>query len=258
MTRHPFVVPPVGPARAGSLRLFCFPYAGGGASIFSAWPEGFPPEIEVYAVQLPGREGRWRERAFTEMQPLVESLARELAPLVDKPFAFFGHSMGALIGFELARHLRKTQGQSPIHLMASAYPAPHRPDRFPRMHHLPEPQLLEELRRLNGTPDEILRNQELMTLLLPTIRADCALCETYVHAVEPPLDCAISAYLGERDPRVRYDDVAAWRHHTRRSFALRVFPGQHFFVHTASAVLVRTVAAELLRSLGSVTRRQWA
>lgn len=257
MTRRPFEVPSSRPASGASVRLFCFPYAGGGASVFSAWPEGFPPEIDVHAVQLPGREGRWRERPFTEMQPLVESLAQELAPLVDRPFAFFGHSMGALIAFELARHLRRTQGLRPIHLLASAYPAPHRPDRFPPIHHLPEPALLDELRRLNGTLDEILQNRELMTLLLPTIRADCAMCETYVHAVEPPLDCAISAYLGERDPRARYEDVAAWRHHTRRAFAVRVFPGHHFFLHTASAAVMRTAAGEILRSLAAIDWRHW-
>jgi medium-chain acyl-[acyl-carrier-protein] hydrolase len=249
VTRNPFVVPPRRPAPRASLRLFCFPGAGGGASIFRAWSEGFPPEIEVYAVQLPGREGRWMEPPFTRVQPLVESLAQALSRWVDKPFAFFGHSMGALISFELARYLRRTKDLGPIHLLASAYPAPHRPDRFPQLHHLPEPELLEELRRLNGTPEEILQNRELMALLLPTIRADCALCETYVHAIEPPLDCAISAYIGEHDPRVRYEDAAAWCYHTRQPFTLRVFPGHHFFLHTASAALRRAIAQELLRSL---------
>src|SRR5205814_4666171 len=171
------------------LRLFCFPYAGGGASIFRTWSENLPPEIEACPIQLPGRESRLLEAPFSQLFSLIEPVAQALLPYLDMPCAFFGHSMGALVSFELARYLRRQHGLSPVHLFVSGRRAPQLSDPDPPIHPLPEAEFLEELRSLKGTPEEVLQNTELLQLLLPLLRADFAVCETYAYAPETPLLC---------------------------------------------------------------------
>jgi medium-chain acyl-[acyl-carrier-protein] hydrolase len=140
------------------LRLFCFPYAGGGSSIFRTWAASLPSYVEVYAANLPGRGARIAEPPFTHISTMVESIADDLRPHLGKPFAFFGHSMGAIIGFELARLLRREDSPGPLHLFVSGHPAPQLPVDFRRTYDLPEQELIEELRRLNGTPRRCSRN----------------------------------------------------------------------------------------------------
>ena len=162
------------PNPQATLRLFCFPYAGGAALTFRAWSDSLPMALEVCPVELPGRGKRIKSAPFTRLQLLVEAIAIAILPYLDKPFAFFGHSMGGLVSFELARLLRKNYGNSPVHLFISGYRAPQVPDPDPPIHALPEPEFLEELRRLNGTPEVVLENTELMQILLPALRADFA------------------------------------------------------------------------------------
>jgi len=212
------------------LRLFCFPYAGAGALIFRKWSDGLPADIEVCPIQLPGRGTRLTEPPFTMLSCLVEALARVLDPLLDKPFAFFGHSLGALIAFELARQIRRHHGVHPVRLFASAGRAPQIPHRTPPIHNLADKEFLAELRRLNGTPRELLDHEELMEVMLPILRADFALYETYLYSNEPPLNCPISAFGGVQDRRVSASDLEAWRSQTSASFSLRMFPGDHFFL----------------------------
>jgi medium-chain acyl-[acyl-carrier-protein] hydrolase len=211
------------------LRLFCFPYAGASASIFRHWSEALPAEVEVCPIQLPGRGTRLTEPPFIQLSPLVDALAQAVAPLLDKPFAFFGHSLGALIGFELARRLRGQYGAHPARLLVSALRAPQLPGRGAPIHALPEGEFIAELRRLNGTPMAVLDHKELMEIMLPLLRADFALYEKYEYSPEPPLNCPISAFGGMQDCRVRESDLAAWRVQTNVSFSLRMFPGDHFF-----------------------------
>ncbi|MCI0529785.1 MAG: thioesterase domain-containing protein, partial [Nitrospira sp.] len=179
------------------------------------------------------------------LSPLVQVIAQALFPYLDKPFAFFGHSMGALVSFELTRHLRRQYRLGPVHLFVSGHHAPQIPDPDPPVHTLPEPAFLEELSRLNGTPKEVLEHTELMHLMLPTLRADFAVCETYTYTTEPPLDCPISAYGGLQDLEVSRDSLEAWQVQTRTSFSLRMFPGDHFFLHTAQPLLLRVLSWEL-------------
>lgn len=235
------------PNSQASLRLFCFPYAGGGVQMFHAWPESLPPSVEVCAIQLPGRGARLREAPFTELAPLVRAVALALLPILDKPFAFFGHSLGALVSFELARELRRLHGPMPRHLFMSGRGAPHMPEPDPRIHALPEPAFLRELRRLNGTPGEVLEHKELMQLLLPSLRADFAVSETYVYSSEPPLDCPVSAFGGLQDPGVSHDRLNEWRAQTCACFSLHMFPGDHFFTRTAQPRLLCTLSQELRR-----------
>lgn len=236
------------PKPAAALRLFCFPYAGGGASIFRGWAAALPPAVEVYPVQLPGRENRLRERPFTQISPLVEALADALRPYLDRPFAFWGHSMGALISLELARQLRREKGPDPVHLFVSAYSAPQIPPDS-AIHRLPEAAFVEELRRLKGTPEAVLQHAELMQLMLPLLRADFALVETYGYVHEDPLDCPISAFGGLEDDGVSYDDLMAWREQTRSAFKLRMFPGDHFFLHANRAQLLQVVSQGIVPHL---------
>lgn len=237
------------PKLRSRLRLFCFPYAGGGASIFRTWSENLPPDIEVCPVQLPGRESRLLETPFTHIPSLIEPLAQALLPYMDKPYAFFGHSMGALVSFELARSLRRQHSIGPVRLFVSGRRAPQLPDPDSPIHHLPESAFLDELRRLQGTAEEVLRDTELLQLLLPLLRADFAMCETYLYTSGEPLACPISAFGGLQDDEVPRYELAAWREQTWGTFKLRFFVGNHFFLHTARTSLLQALSQDLLNYL---------
>ena len=183
------------------------------------------------------------ERPYTRLSPLVEALGAALIPLLDKPFALFGHSLGTLIAFELARRLRETYSVSPVRLIVSAGAAPQLSHRGTPVHNLPETEFLAELRRLNGTPIELLNHAELMEILLPLLRADFALYETYQYSVAPALNCPITAFGGLQDRRVEQADLAAWSVQTDNSFALRMFPGDHFFLKQPP--VLRAISQEL-------------
>lgn len=239
MHTHPWVVRSKAHPR---LRLFCLPYAGGGASIFRLWADKLPEEVEVCPIFLPGHERRMREPPFKRLQPLVEALEQALLPFMDVPFAFFGHSMGTLISFELIRHLRRNQQAGPVHLFASSFRAPQLPDRNPPLHQLPDAEIIDMLTRIGGTPQSILQHAELMKMLIPIMRADFELCETYVYAPEPPLDCPITAFGGEQDMLVSAQELEIWRTQTRGPFSVNLFPGDHFFLHDQQDALLRALA----------------
>jgi medium-chain acyl-[acyl-carrier-protein] hydrolase len=217
------------------LRLFCFPYAGGGAAIYRLWPQSLPSEVEVSVAQLPGRGTRLREQPFTGLDALVRAAAEAIAPSLDRPFALFGHSMGAMIGFELARRLREQGGPQPERLFVSGRPAPHLPDHDHFTYNLPEAELRRELLRLNGTPREVLEHPELMELMLPLLRADFSVVETYVYRPGEPLGCPITAFGGLRDAEVSPEQLEAWREQTVGEFSLRMLPGGHFFLNDTQA-----------------------
>ncbi|MEA5503587.1 thioesterase domain-containing protein [Halotia wernerae UHCC 0503] len=232
------------PNPQAKLRLFCFPYAGGSATIFRTWFSNLPNTVEVCPVQIPGRGSRLMEAPFTQILPLVRTLGKTLLPYLDKPYAFFGHSLGALISFELARYFRRQCNSHPVHLFVSARQAPHIPDPSP-MHTLPEIELLEELHHLNGTPKEILKNAEMMQLLLPLLQADLAVDETYVYTTEPPLESPITVFGGLQDPETSCDDLEAWHKHTNSSFSIKMFTGDHFFINTIQPLLLQAISQEL-------------
>lgn len=242
-----FVTPRPNPG--ARLRLFCFPYAGGGASTYQAWPGLLPADVEVCSLQLPGRGGRIREALFTRLGPLAEAAAESLRPRLGKPFAFFGHSMGALLCFEVARLLRGDGGPEPLHLFASACRAPQLVDDSRVTYDLPEPEFIAELRRYEGTPQEVLDNREIMQLVLPVLRADFEITQTYAYAGGPPLGCPISALGGLGDHSVGRGHLEAWAAQTNASFTLRMFPGGHFFINTSGHVLLSIVSRELRRYL---------
>ena len=227
------------------LRLFCFPYAGGAASVFRTWSDGLPTDVELCPVQFPGRGTRLMEPPISQLSLLVEALAEALGPLLDKPFALFGHSLGSLVSFELARQLRAKYRARPIRLFVSAGPAPQIPHRGLPIHDLPEREFAAELLRLNGTPGELLNHHEFMDVVLPSLRADFALYESYRYYPGPPLNCPISTFGGLSDQKVSHNDLEAWRDQTSVSFSIRMFPGDHFFLKTTQALLLRTLSQEL-------------
>jgi medium-chain acyl-[acyl-carrier-protein] hydrolase len=229
------------------MRLFCFPYAGAGASIFRTWSAQLPPDIEVCSVQLPGRESRLKEPLFTDLAPLIHALTPALLPHLDLPFVFFGHSVGALISFEVARQLRRLQHSNPLHLFISGRQAPQLPAIDPPIHQLPDAEFKEELDRYNGTPRNVLQNVELMDLFLPILRADIAIDETYVYAPEAPLDGSISVFGGLGDGKVSRDSLSAWRDQTYGTFSLRMFPGDHFFLRSQQGALLEAISHDLVQ-----------
>lgn len=239
----PWVVCPK-PNGTARLRLFCFPYAGAGPSIFRAWSDDLPREVEICAIQLPGREGRFKEPPFRRLAPLVQALATGIAPWLTIPFAFFGHSMGALVSFELTRELRRRGATTPVHLFLSGRRAPQVPEPDP-LHMLPEPELLAKLRAMGGIPEVVLREPELVALFLPILRADLTVIEAVDVALEEPLECPISTFGGTQDGRASRADLEAWRQHTRRDFTLEMLPGGHFFLQSARLSLLRSMSRTL-------------
>lgn len=227
------------------LRLFCFPYAGGGALAFRGWAHALPAWAEVCAVRLPGREGRIREAPLTRVSAVAEAAAGALLPHMDVPFALFGHSMGAFVAFELARRLRRDGGPAPSRLFVSGCRAPHIPRRRPTTYDLSEQEFLGELRRLNGTPPQVLSDPGLMRVMLPLLRADFEASETYAYSPDAPLDCPITAFGGSDDPVAPRADVRAWCEHTSAPFTLKVFSGDHFFLHAEQGAVLGAIAQTL-------------
>lgn len=213
--------------------------------IFQRWVDKMASSVEVCPVQLPGRGNRIRETPFTQMTPLVESLAEGLSPYLEGPFAFFGHSLGAIVSFELALKLQRETGKLPIHLFVSGRRAPHIPRQHPITYNLPDNEFVEELKRLNGTPKEVLEHSELMQLMLPVLKADFEISETYKHSGGPLRGCPITAFGGKQDEEAPPHYLEAWHEHTTGPFKQRMLPGDHFFLHASEQLLLAALNQEL-------------
>jgi medium-chain acyl-[acyl-carrier-protein] hydrolase len=228
--------------------VFCLPFAGGGASFYRPWTRLAPRTIKLVPVQPPGREERLFEKSFQSMPEIVNAAADALVPFLRAPYALFGHSMGGMIAYELIQELRRRGAQPPLHLFVSGAPAPHVAAQIPPIYHLPEPELVDEIRhRYQGLPNEVLQSRELLDLLLPRLRADLAVTGTYVYRDSPPLSCPITAFGGEIDQTVTPGMIEAWREHTVSTFRAEIFPGGHFFL-TDYASRILSVIGEALRS----------
>ncbi|HET8841108.1 MAG TPA: alpha/beta fold hydrolase [Ktedonobacteraceae bacterium] len=229
------------------LRLLCFPYDGGGASIYRQWHDLLPSSIEVWAIQLPGRENRIGEEPLLQLSHFIKMTEEALFPFLEDgtPYAFFGHSMGALLSFELTQALRKQGYPLPVYLFVSGRSAPQRPLRTKPTYNLPEDAFIEALKRLNGTPEEVLRHRELLQLILPILRADFQLCETYSYKECEPLPCSVMAFGGTQDVEVTHADLAAWECQTREKFSMRMFDGDHFFLHKSGEQISREITRAL-------------
>ncbi|REE95066.1 thioesterase II family protein [Thermomonospora umbrina] len=227
-----------------SLRLFCLPHGGGGASAFAAWADALPPWLELWAVQYPGREDRFGDPFPADLDALVAALAEDVEPLTDLPYGLFGHSMGATVAYELAHELIARDRPAPEHLLVSAREAPH-DERGGRVHLLDDTDLMAELDRLGGTDPEVFEDEEVRALILRYVREDYRLIENYEPRHYPPLECPITALLGDADPDLTPAEAERWRQVTTGSTELRVFPGGHFYLVPQRDAVLRALLAAL-------------
>jgi medium-chain acyl-[acyl-carrier-protein] hydrolase len=238
------------PNPKATLRLVCFPYAGVGPSVYRPWLTALPGHIEARFVQLPGRESRWREPALTNLAAIADRVTQALVPHLDAPFAFYGHSLGALLSFEVTRRLRAAGGPMPRQLLLGAHRGAQLPNPHPPIRHLADDAFVAETRRrYDGIPQAVLDNPELLELMLPCLRADFTAFETYEYRAEAPLDVPISAFGGDLDTYVRTHEVAGWRDQTTSRFRMRVIPGNHFFLQTARDQVIAAVVDDLAVAL---------
>jgi medium-chain acyl-[acyl-carrier-protein] hydrolase len=227
------------------LRLFCFPHAGGGAADYHSWKKSLPADVEIRPVLLPGRETRSSEDRYTELDPLVDAIVEELHPLLDLPYAVFGHSMGTLLAFECVRRLQQAGTPAPLWLFLSGRRAPDSPPDGHPLHTLPDAEFIEQLNRIyKGIPEEFLDNPEIMEFILPNLRADVAVVESYCYREQEPLDCPLTVFAGEADASVNWQQLFAWKRQTRRQFAAQFFPGGHFYPR---APLLQSIATTLTK-----------
>jgi medium-chain acyl-[acyl-carrier-protein] hydrolase len=226
------------------VRLICFPYAGGAAGIFRDWAEGLPG-VEICAIQLPGRAERWREPVYTDLSQTVNRLSNIILPLIDRPFAIFGYSVGAQLAFELARILQGA-GLRPDRLFVAAHRAPHVPAALPPLHPLQEFAFIREIsRRYEPIPPAILADDEMRRLFLVPLQADISMLETHTFTPAEPLSCPISAFAGTSDTSIEPSKLAAWSVHTTSSFKLRQLPGGHFFFRASRGPLLEAIREDL-------------
>jgi medium-chain acyl-[acyl-carrier-protein] hydrolase len=235
------------PVAQPRLALYFFPYAGATAQAFRDLCLGLPADVEGRALQLPGRADRYGEKPFTRMEALLDALEELFPPAPPTPFAFFGHSLGTIISFELTRRFRRKGKPMPRQLFISGRRAPHLPRSSP-IHALPDKEFLDELiRRYNGVPAELLREPELLAMFLSTLRSDFELYETWRLDEEAPLDVPFAVFGGLSDAQANRDHLEGWRLHTRAGFSLNILPGDHFFLQSARAQLLALLAPDLAR-----------
>ncbi len=226
------------------LRLFCLPYAGGGASIYRLWQQSMPEDIQVCKIQLPGRENRINEQAIDSMEVMIKTLTKQLLAYLDKPFVFFGHSMGAMISYELARYLANYTPFAPYHIFVSACRTPDTLN-TQTTYHLSGDEFVESLRQRGGTNEVLLNNKEYMQMVEPTLRADLKLIEQWHHNNINKLDCPITVLGGVNDTLVSPALLKQWNRYTNNVFELKLFDGGHFFINDTSNSIVSIVANTL-------------
>ncbi|XVV05174.1 thioesterase II family protein [Actinosynnema sp. CA-248983] len=239
------------PSDDAATRLLCLPHAGGSAGYFFRVAQELSPEIDVLAVQYPGRQDRQREPGLTSIHDLADRLVAAVLPLVDRPITLFGHSMGATLGFEVARRLEGL-GVTPTALFASGRRAPHR-RRLERTHLRDDAGLIADVRALAGTDSALLDDEDVVRMVLPAIRSDYTAAETYEYRPGPRLACPVVALVGDADPRVTLEEAEGWREHTDASFELAVHPGGHFYLNDSMPEVLRRIT-DHTRSAGGVAQ----
>ncbi|MEU2764737.1 alpha/beta fold hydrolase [Streptomyces sp. NPDC006906] len=230
---------------APALRLFCLPYAAGAASVYASWSGALGKQVEICPIEYPGRQTRLRESPHIRLEPLVDALASALADELDLSYALFGHSMGSFVAFELARELRQRGAGEPYVLFVSGGQAPRLRHELPRIHNQPDAVVVDRLRELGGLPGEVDDELELLELLMPAIRADFAVCETYEYHPEPPLTCPVVAFAGAEDREVPPKCMAPWAEETTGPFIRYVLPGDHLFLRPSQTALLDIIRVAL-------------
>lgn len=236
------------PNPEATLRLYAFPFAGGGASVFFPWAKHMGTQIEPWAIRLPGRETRLREEPIASFKAMRQVLLEELAPQLKPPFALLGHSLGAILAYTLARDLQRMGGAAPEALIVAGARPPARPIPRPLLSEMDDRHFVRELgERYNSLPPAVVQNPELLALVLPVLRADIQVYESFEYEAEPVLGCRTAAFGGEQDPLVSAADVADWRGCCAAEFSHHVFPGDHFFLQSSVESVVKATEGVLLR-----------
>ncbi|MER6739206.1 thioesterase II family protein [Streptomyces puniciscabiei] len=231
------------PAPDAPHRLVCFPHGGGSASFFVPVARALAPGVDVLAIQYPGRQDRRHEPCIDSVHLLADALVEEVRGCFDRPVSLFGHSMGALVAYEVARRFEQ-RGQVPHQLFVSGQRAPSAV-RDERGHLLDDDALIEDITRLSGTDTQVLADLEILRMALPSIRADYRAAETYRHVPGPPLSCPLTALTGDDDPGVTLDEARAWAEHSAGPFDLKVFPGGHFYLNAQQSAVLTALRARL-------------
>jgi len=227
------------------LRLFCFPHAGGSAATFREWSHSLTSSFDVWSVEYPGRGARRDVAPCRRISSLVDALLPDVRAKLTGSYAFFGHSIGALVAFEMLRRLRREKAPPALCFFASGCRAPSTAPRRRRIYDLPEQEFIGELREIGGTPDAVLADDDLMQLALPALRADFEANEHYSYEDGPKLDCPILVYSGLYDSTVTQVDLAEWKTESSDTTIIRMFPGAHFFLHSAKETVLRVLARDL-------------
>jgi medium-chain acyl-[acyl-carrier-protein] hydrolase len=235
------------PKPDAALRLLCFPHAGGGPTSFFPWIALLAPEIECVSVQYPGRGQRFRDEPLTRISDLVDEIAGRMAETADKPFALYGHSLGGLVAFELARSLRRLGSPAPVHLFVGASRPPHMAPLLPTIHTLPEDEFVETVQaRYGGIPAAIYQDREVLNLFMAPMRADFTAYELYRLLPEAPIGVPITAFAATGDHVATPSGMHEWARHTGAAFDLKTLPGGHFFPPSSIASVVQTIRNQLL------------
>lgn len=237
------------PQPAARLRLFCLPFAGGSSNAFRNWTKYLPSTVELCSIELPGRGSRLSEALRHSLPELLPEISAALEPHLDLPFVFFGHSMGTLLAFELNYYLRQQLSKSASHIFLSGRGAPHLADPEPPIHQLGHDDFISKIKEYNGTPKQILEHRELMELMVPILRADFEICETYRFEADErePFDQPLTIFGGLKDSSTPRPVLEAWSRYTTSTFQVRMFPGDHFYLLDSEMLLIQT----MLRDIGN-------
>lgn len=229
------------------LRLFCFPHAGGSAASLNGWVRRLPPAIGLERVELPGRDPQSGQRPLTRIAEVMPQLWHQWVARLDRPFALYGHSLGALVAYEFAQYARAHGYGGPLALFVSGRRAPQCPLVLDALHDLPEDELMARLTEFGGTPEGVIRNAKWRNHMMPALRADLEMSDLYVHHPREPLDCPVFAFRGEGDGIASEAEMQAWGQQTTGPFVCENLPGGHFFstegVERVSAAIVAQLAA---------------
>ncbi|MDQ0175270.1 thioesterase II family protein [Bacillus chungangensis] len=221
------------------IKLFCIPYAGGSAVVYSKWKKLINPLIELKEIELPGRGYKMKEPLLDNMPEMVENIFKEMKNEIKPPYALFGHSMGALITYELYKKLKKAGYPAPVHMFISGKKSPQVAIKDLKLYHLPEDEFIDHILKYNGTNESVFKNKELASLFIPILRADFKIVETYkFDHTDDRLDCDISVFGGTEDRTVDWDDLLQWQEVAKKKCNFYSFKGGHFFIneHTEEVV----------------------
>jgi medium-chain acyl-[acyl-carrier-protein] hydrolase len=246
------------PKPNAKLRLICLPYAGGNAAIYHQWSNKIINDIELISLQPPGRSYRLQETPFNDMEKLIDDLMQVLPSILDKPYVIFGHSLGSRIGFELIHRCQSLGLRLPDHFIASGSRGPQVPCLEEQSYHLPDDQFILKLKEMDGTPEELLNSKELMALLLPMIKADFQIAETYRFSGNLLLDIPISVFGGTDDDKVNYQNLEAWQQYFSQPTNITLFSGGHFFINSHQTEVVDLVNTVLARVINLISHPQTA